>query len=1263
MIKNHVLVFCLVLLSTFGFSQKIYIAENGSQLIQRSNLDGTSLDPVSSAGQVGPIRDIVIDQIKNIAYWIEATSPTIIRRAALESNAGGVQLGTPSDFVNVSSPPTNFQSLAINPITRELLVANIGDIVKLSLDATSTFVTLPAPLISGQSLIPGFDIDLINNKIYLIRSITTREIRIVNLDGTGPVTTIVPNSLFTESMKDIVVDPTGGRFYYSNENPVGPVGEIVARDLSTGSNPVTIVTSLASSIRGIAIDIDSGLIFWADGFSKIGKANLDGSNAIDIVPGGLDAPLDVALDLNNPNPPKVYWSENVGGGGGDDEIHRVGLDGSDFEVPYSGFSDEISGLEIDETNNYVYWTDAAKAEIFRGLIGETNLSTNEKLIDFNPSSAAGLFDIALDIPNNTIYYTHGNAETGFTNKISKADVSAPDPNTTVVEIIDTGLEEPFGIDLDLANGKIYYITNRVTTGTSRQLYRADLDGGNVELVYSTGSPDVEHFRDVKIDPVNELVYWTSGEEDTPLGTIFYNDINEAAPFASPSSFTFGGEPWGLDLDLFNDKIYWVCRGASDGAVPPAIMQSDLDGSNIINLFNITVFPSGFPPAPPGSSFIALDLRGLASPTLALTGTTATKNETNVAINANITLSFDQDVAASSVNSNTIIVRGEQTGIINGVLSGGGTSTLTFDPTNDFKAGEVIRVTITNNLQSTGGGNLTAPYFFSFVATAGAAPESPAYFEQQPSIANNFNGVIGVFPVDMDGDGDMDVVSAAGQDDKVSWFENDGSQNFTERVIATGIDEAKDVEAADMDNDGDIDVVSVSTQDDRVVWYENDGSQNFTTRVISSAADGAFGVHIADINSDGFLDVLSASVFDNKIAWYENDGSQNFTTRIISTTTTGALQVTSADLDGDGDVDVLAAAETASTVFWFENDGSASFTQRVVSTNFSEARDVNTIDLDQDGDVDVLTASEADDKIAWFENDGSQNFIEHVVTTIEDAANSVSAADLDGDGDIDLLSTGNNSGEFAWYENDGAQNFTRIVIVDVGNFAFESVPVDLDGDGDLDIVGAWSLGDEIVWFENTIDVCAGQSPLIAGSPSFTTDIDTPITVDVIAASTINNGDIIQVIIETQSNNGTLVINNDNTITYQPDAGYSGNDTFDYSITNQCGLTDSNTVSIVVNATPPPTSILVYNGLSPNGDSFNPYFRIENIEVLEPNNKVTIYNRWGDKVFEVDNYENGDPTRRFNGESDNGKDLPSGVYFYKIIFVSGSPELTGYLTLKR
>jgi L-ascorbate metabolism protein UlaG (beta-lactamase superfamily) len=95
------------------------------------------------------------------------------------------------------------------------------------------------------------------------------------------------------------------------------------------------------------------------------------------------------------------------------------------------------------------------------------------------------------------------------------------------------------------------------------------------------------------------------------------------------------------------------------------------------------------------------------------------------------------------------------------------------------------------------------------------------------------------------------------------------------VITTKADGAYDVHAADLDGDGDLDVLSASYGDDKITWYENDGEADpaFTPQaghVITTKADGARSVHAADLDGDGDPDVLSASYGDDKIAWYEND---------------------------------------------------------------------------------------------------------------------------------------------------------------------------------------------------------------------------------------------------------------------------------------------------------------------------------------------------------------------------------------------------------
>jgi len=233
----------------------------------------------------------------------------------------------------------------------------------------------------------------------------------------------------------------------------------------------------------------------------------------------------------------------------------------------------------------------------------------------------------------------------------------------------------------------------------------------------------------------------------------------------------------------------------------------------------------------------------------------------------------------------------------------------------------------------------------------------------------------VFATDLDGDGDTDVLSAAIFDDKIAWYENDGGSppTFTERVISTTAVGHVSVFATDLDGDGDIDVLSAAFGDAKIVWYENDGGSPpaFSERVISTTAEGAISVFATDLDGDGDTDVLSAAFLDNKIAWYENDGGSppTFTSRVISAFVSGADSVFATDLDGDGDIDVLSTSASTDRIEWYENDGGSppAFSQRFVSNAANGPISVFATDVDGDGDTDVLSASATDGKIAWHEN--------------------------------------------------------------------------------------------------------------------------------------------------------------------------------------------------------------------------------------------------------------------------------------------------------
>ena len=66
---------------------------------------------------------------------------------------------------------------------------------------------------------------------------------------------------------------------------------------------------------------------------------------------------------------------------------------------------------------------------------------------------------------------------------------------------------------------------------------------------------------------------------------------------------------------------------------------------------------------------------------------------------------------------------------------------------------------------------------------------------QQSIDNNLNGAASPFTIDLDKDGDIDIIAAAQGDDDLVWFRNDGSQSFTKLTIDNNFDGVLDVYAA------------------------------------------------------------------------------------------------------------------------------------------------------------------------------------------------------------------------------------------------------------------------------------------------------------------------------------------------------------------------------------------------------------------------------------------------------------------------------------
>jgi len=299
------------------------------------------------------------------------------------------------------------------------------------------------------------------------------------------------------------------------------------------------------------------------------------------------------------------------------------------------------------------------------------------------------------------------------------------------------------------------------------------------------------------------------------------------------------------------------------------------------------------------------------------------------------------------------------------------------------------------------------------------------FGPQRIISMSANWPVSIYPTEIDGDGKMDFFLAySGKfNSGIGWYEQDNQGGFGQLQLITSINvqfTQISVYADDLDGDGDMDLLSASDWENQIAWYENDGDGNFgPQQIITTNADFAQSVYATDLDGDGDMDVLSASWSDNKIAWYENDGDGNFgPQQIITTNADAAKSVYAADIDGDGDMDVLSASRSDNKIAWYENDGDGNFgPQQIITTIASGANSVYATDIDVDGDMDVLSASYFDDKIAWYENDGDGNFgPQQIITTNADGVRSVDAADLDGDGDMDVLSASYVDDKIAWYEN-------------------------------------------------------------------------------------------------------------------------------------------------------------------------------------------------------------------------------------------------------
>ena len=388
---------------------------------------------------------------------------------------------------------------------------------------------------------------------------------------------------------------------------------------------------------------------------------------------------------------------------------------------------------------------------------------------------------------------------------------------------------------------------------------------------------------------------------------------------------------------------------------------------------------------------------------------------------------------------------------------------------------------------------------------------------------------GIRPMDVDGDGRVDLVELHSHQNGISWRRNIGGSRFSgSRHITEYYDGNPDL--SDLDLDGDLDLVYLSAGvgspfDKAIGWQENLGEHGFSAqRLIDDNYDGWWPYLFAtDLDSDGVVDLLAIDSNDGEMVWYRNLGTTRAPTeaptnvRVIAGVgvlwviwdpvpdlgdhernearylvsavapdgsiagtceSSELLGCTITGLDPGQEYQVTVQAENDAGTGPFSkrvsgltavDDGYSSLrfaTRRVVANEYLWPLSIHAADLDDDTDVDVLSATFDDDSIAWYENQAQgSRFVGRALSSTADGASKVVTGDLDNDGDEDVVSYSRIDRKVAWYENLSGGSFAAENVIALDVGRGSLHLADLDQDGDLDLL----LGDSgefgLGWYEN------------------------------------------------------------------------------------------------------------------------------------------------------------------------------------------------------
>ncbi|MEN9347164.1 MAG: hypothetical protein RLZZ77_675, partial [Bacteroidota bacterium] len=194
-------------------------------------------------------------------------------------------------------------------------------------------------------------------------------------------------------------------------------------------------------------------------------------------------------------------------------------------------------------------------------------------------------------------------------------------------------------------------------------------------------------------------------------------------------------------------------------------------------------------------------------------------------------------------------------------------------------------------------------------------------------------------------------------------------------------------------------------------------------------------------------------------------------------------------------------------------------------------------------------------------------------------------------------------------------------------------------------------------ECSFNVLINTPPVAVNDSTDFLEEDHTISIDVIENDSDPDGDDIT-LTSADAIFGDVTIDSNGTIFYHVDTRiWCGTDTITYVICDSYGACDTATVTVDVECF---IDVIVPEGFSPNNDGVNDTFTIIGLEDY-PGHKLTIFNRWGHKVFEATNYQND-----WDGTSQailtlGSEVLPKGTYYYVLLLEESADPVKGFFFL--